>query len=64
MFVLGEPQKWLFVCEGDSVEIACDNKKQLSQNLKICLMDRLGNTAECPPGVEPLISVEHSLSKK
>ncbi|KAK2571643.1 Structural maintenance of chromosomes flexible hinge domain-containing protein 1 [Acropora cervicornis] len=49
---------------GGSVEIACDSKKQLSQSLKIRVMDRLGNSAPCPPDVEPLVSVEHSPSKR
>lgn len=61
--IAGEPQKWLFVCEDDCVEIACDSKKQLSQKLKIRVMDRFRNAAECPPDVEPLVSVEHSPSK-
>lgn len=62
--VSGEPEKWLFVSEGGSVEIACDSKKQLSQSLKIRVMDKLGNSAPCPPDVEPLVSVEHSPSKR
>lgn len=56
----GEPQKWLFCCETNSLEIECDSKKQLTQKLKIQLKDNLGNSAECPPDVEPLVSVEHS----
>ncbi|XP_015762340.1 PREDICTED: structural maintenance of chromosomes flexible hinge domain-containing protein 1-like [Acropora digitifera] len=62
--IAGEPEKWLFVSEGGSVEIACDSKKQLSQSLKIRVMDKLGNSAPCPPDVEPLVSVEHSPSKR
>ena len=46
------------------MEIACDSKKQLSQKLKIRVMDRFRNAAECPPDVEPLVSVEHSPSKR
>ena len=61
---LGEPQKWHFVCETDSVEIECDSKRQLSQNLKIRVLDKLGNSAECPAGVEPMVSLDHSPSKR
>lgn len=61
---LGEPQKWLFCCETNSLEIECDSKKQLTQKLKIQLKDNLGNSAECPPDVEPLVSVEHSPTRR
>ncbi|XP_078348913.1 structural maintenance of chromosomes flexible hinge domain-containing protein 1-like [Oculina patagonica] len=61
--IAGEPQKWLFSSEAGSVEIECDSKKQLSQKLKIKVLDKLGNPAECPAGVEPLVSLEHSPSK-
>ena len=66
VFILpsGEPQKWLFSSEAGSVEIECDSKKQLSQKLKIKVLDKLGNPAECPSGVEPLVSIEHSPSKR
>lgn len=60
----GEPQKWLFSSETASVEIECDSKKQLSQKLRVQLRDKLGNPAECPAGVEPVVTVEHSPSKK
>lgn len=53
----------MFVCDSGSVEIECDSKRQLSQNLTIQVRDRLGNTAECPPDVEPMVSVDHSPSK-
>ena len=64
-FILpGEPQKWLFVCEDQTLQIECDSKRQLSQNLKIRLNDKFGNPAECPQGVEPMVSVEHSPSRR
>ncbi|XP_073245527.1 structural maintenance of chromosomes flexible hinge domain-containing protein 1-like [Porites lutea] len=61
--IAGEPQKWLFVCEDQTLQIECDSKRQLSQNLKIRLNDKFGNPAECPQGVEPMVSVEHSPSR-
>lgn len=61
--IAGEPQKWLFSSETATVEIECDSKKQLSQKLRVQLRDKLGNPAECPAGVEPVVTVEHSPSK-
>jgi len=52
------------VCEDQTLQIECDSKRQLSQNLKIRLNDKFGNPAECPQGVEPMVSVEHSPSRR
>ena len=60
----GEARKWMFVCEASTVEIECDSNRQLSQKLKLRLLDKFGNTAECPSDVEPLLNIEHSSSKQ